>query len=78
MLNFKTISKIFFAFLDDMSITPKSKKGINYLIRLNIETNRKLWNLEDLVRMAELSPEHIAVTKQEIDRNNQIRNDSIR
>jgi len=78
MLNFKTISKIFFAFLDGVSIAPESKEKINYLIISNIETNRKLWDLEDLARMTELGPEYIATTKKEIDENNQIRNDLIK
>ncbi len=78
MLNFKIISKIFLAFLNDIPTAPESKEGINYLIRSNIETNRKLWDLEDLARMVELGSEHIATTKQEINKNNQIRNDLIK
>ena len=43
-----------------------------------METNQKLWDLEDSARMVELGPEHVAAVKQEIDKNNQIRNDLIR
>jgi hypothetical protein len=43
-----------------------------------METNQKLWNLEDSARMVELGPEHVAAVKQEIDKNNQIRNNLIR
>lgn len=80
MLNFKTISKIFSDFLDGTPTISnlKSEARLVYLIRLNIETNRKLWDLEDLARMAELGSEHVATTKQEINKNNQIRNDLIK
>jgi hypothetical protein len=78
MLNFKTISKIFFAFLNNVLTDPEPEEGINCLIRSNIEINRKLWDLEDLARMDELGLEHVAITKQEIDKNNQIRNDLIK
>jgi len=80
MLNFKTISKIFSDFLDGTPAIPNLKSGVRlvYLIRLNIETNRTLWDLEDSARMAELGTEHVANTKQAIDKNNQIRNDLIR
>lgn len=79
MLNFKTISKIFSDFLDGTPTISnlKSEARLVYLIRLNIETNRKLWDLEDSARMAELGTEHVANTKQAIDKNNQIRNDLI-
>jgi len=78
MLNFKTISKIFLDFLNNPSIILKSEDRLSHLIRLNMETNQKLWDLEDSARMIELSPEHVAAVKQEIDKNNQIRNNLIR
>ena len=78
MLNFKTISKIFFTFLNTGSTISESKEEINHLIGLNIETNRKLWDLEDLARMTELGSEHVATTKHEIDKKNQVRNDLIK
>lgn len=79
MLDFKVISKIFSDFLSDTSIISdlKSEARLVNLIRSNIETNRKLWNLEDSARMIELGPERIANAKQEINKNNQIRNDLI-
>jgi len=43
-----------------------------------METNLEQWGLEDSARMTELGSEHVAKTKQEIDKNNQIRNDLIR
>ena len=78
MLNFKTISKTFSDFLNDTVIALESEEKLSYLIRSNIAMNRKLWDLEDLARMIELGLEHIAIVKQEIDKNNQIRNDLIR
>lgn len=78
MLNFKTISRIFLDFLNNPSIILKSEDRLSHLIRLNMETNQKLWDLEDSARMVELGPEHVAAVKQEIDKNNQIRNDLIR
>lgn len=77
MLNFKTISKIFSDFLDNKSINFESWTKLDQLIRLNIETNKKLWDLEDSARMLELGSEHIAVTKQNIDSTNQDRNNLI-
>ena len=78
MLNFKTISKIFFAFLNGVLTASEPEERVNCLIRWNIETNRKLWDLEDLARMTELGLKHVAATKQKIDKNNQIRNDLIK
>jgi len=80
MLDFKTISNIFSDFLDGKSVASdlKPKARLINLIRSNIETNRKLWNLEDSARMVEFGPKHIAGVKQEIDKNNQIRNDLIK
>jgi|SRR3989344_2334984 len=78
MPNSKIISKIFSDFLNNPSAIPEHKEKLNHLIWLNIKTNQELWNLEDLVRMAELGLDHVATTKQEIDKNNQIRNDLIR
>lgn len=77
MTNFKIISKIFSDSLNGLSAVPESAEKLSNLVRLNIKTNRKLWDLEDSARMAELGPEHVATTKQEIDKNNQIRNDLI-
>lgn len=78
MINLKTISKIFSDFLDGTSIDSKSENPLDRLIRLNMETNQKLWDLEDSARMIELGSEHVATAKQEIDKNNQIRNNLIR
>lgn len=78
MINLTTISKIFSNLLEGISITPESENSLDRLIRLNMDTNRKLWNLEDSARMIELGSEHVAITKQEIDKNNQIRNNLIR
>ncbi|MBU2472699.1 DUF4254 domain-containing protein [Patescibacteria group bacterium] len=79
MFDFKIISKIFSDFLNGTSDISdfKSKARLVNLIRSDIETNQKLWNLEDSARMIELGSEHIASAKQEIDKNNQIRNDLI-
>jgi hypothetical protein len=77
MPNIKTISKIFSDFLADVPATLETKDPLSQLVRLNIEMNRKLWNLEDSARTAELGSEHVAKAKQEIDKNNQIRNDLI-
>lgn len=78
MLNFKMILKIFSDSLNGLPATPESMEELSNLIRSNIKTNRKLWDLEDLARMDELGPEQVATTKQKIDKNNQIRNDLIR
>ena len=79
MLDFKTISKIFSDFLSGTSVISdlKPEAQLVDLIRSNIETNRKLWDLEDSARIVEIGPEHIAGAKQKIDKNNQIRNDLI-
>ena len=65
MLNFKTISEIFLDFLNNPSIILKPEDRLSHLIRLNMETNQKLWDLEDSARMIELGPEHVAAVKQE-------------
>ncbi len=78
MLNSKIISKIFFNFLNNTSLSLKSEGRLNHLVKLNIKINWKLWNLEDSARINELGSKHIARTKQEIDQSNQIRNDLIR
>ncbi|MEK7088614.1 MAG: DUF4254 domain-containing protein [Patescibacteria group bacterium] len=78
MVNLKIILKIFSDFLGGISITAESENPLDRLIRLNMETNRRLWNLEDSARMIELGLEHVATVKQEIDKNNQIRNNLIR
>jgi len=78
MLNFKTISKKILDFLNNPSIILKSEDQLSHLIRLNMKTNQKLWDLEDSARMVELGPEYVAAVKQEIDKNNQIRNNLIR
>src|SRR3989344_1960072 len=77
MLNFKSISKIFITFLDGKKAS-QSKEAINRLIRSCIATNKKLWDLEDSARMVERGSEHIVKAKQNIDRNNTIRNELIR
>ncbi|MCX6715786.1 MAG: DUF4254 domain-containing protein [Candidatus Taylorbacteria bacterium] len=78
MHNIKTISKIFSDVLDGISADFESGDQLSRLIRLNMETNLKLWDLEDSARMTELGSDHVARAKQEIDKNNQIRNDLIR
>ena len=78
MPNSKTISKIFSDFIDNPSAISGYKEKLNHLVWLNVKTNQELWNLEDLARMTELGPEHVATTKQKIDKNNQIRHDLIR
>jgi len=78
MLNFKMILKIFSDSLNDSITAPESAEELSNLISLNFKTNKKLWELEDLARMDELGPVHVATAKKEIDKNNQIRNDLIR
>lgn len=80
MLNFKTISKIFSDFLDGapVALDRSHETKLMYLVKSNIETNQKIWDLEDSTRMTELGSESVATTKQEIDKNNQIRNDLIK
>ncbi|MBU2260288.1 DUF4254 domain-containing protein [Patescibacteria group bacterium] len=78
MLNSKIISKILSDFIANPSAISGHKERLNQLVWLSIKTNQELWNLEDLARMAELGSEHVATTKQEIDKNNQIRNNLIR
>lgn len=78
MPNFKIILKIFSDFIANPSAISKYKEKLSQLIWLNIKTNQELWSLEDLARMAEFGSEHVATTKQEIDKNNQSRNDLIR
>ncbi len=75
---FQIISKNFLDFLNGKPTTPESKDQLSKLVRLSMETNQKLWELEDSARMAELGLKHIAKTKQEIDENNQIRNNLIK
>lgn len=80
MFNSKIILKIFSDFLDNTVGVPYSEsedRTLN-LIRSSIEINQKQWKLEDLARKTELGSEHVAKTKQEIDKSNQIRNDLIR
>jgi hypothetical protein len=50
---------------------------LEQLIAKCIDTNYKLWHLEDIARMKELGHERISNTKTEIDLTNQIRNDLI-
>jgi len=78
MLNYKIISKIFYDFITDHSVASEYKEKLSRLIWLSIKTNKKLWELEDLVRVTELGSDHVAATKREIDKNNQNRNDLIR
>jgi len=79
MLDFKTVSKIFYDFLNGKSVIPdlNSKNRLIYLIRLNIETNWKQWHLEDSARNVEFGPKYIASVKYKIDKNNQVRNELI-
>lgn len=78
MSNFKIISNLFLDLLSDKPSSFEPEDHLIQLVKLNMETNRKLWDLEDSVRMKELGSAHVANTKQEIDKNNQIRNDLIR
>jgi len=75
MINFKTISEVFDGFLEESTNIEIGSK--NLLILEIIKINRKIWELEDVARMKELGFEKIAVTKSEIDKNNQLRNDII-
>lgn len=77
-MNFKSISKIFSSFLANTDTTPKAEQKLENLIRLSIETNYRLWNLEDSARMIDLGASHVTKVKQEIDKTNQIRNNLIR
>jgi hypothetical protein len=77
MINLNIISKIFLDYLNNISLVQYEDK-LNQLVKLSIERNKKLWNLEDSARMIELGSEHVSKIKQEIDKNNQIRNDLIR
>lgn len=77
-INFKKISKIFSDFLDGMTAVPEHEDELNRLIRSSMETNKKLWGLEDSARMSELGSAHVAGVKKEIDGTNQIRNNLIR
>jgi len=77
MINFKKISKIFSQFLDNTLTIHNNKGRLDQLIRSNIEVNRRLWDLEDIARMHNLDFEHVALAKQEIDKNNQTRNNLV-
>lgn len=77
LLNFKIISEIFSGFLANTSISYKFKDKLYYLIESSIQTNKKLWNLEDDARMIDLGSEDVAHIKQEIDKANQLRNDLV-
>lgn len=79
-MNFENTSKIFYSFLastDNTDTNPRSEQKLENLIRLSIETNYKLWNLEDSARMVDLGVGHVAKVKQEINKINQIRNNLI-
>lgn len=78
MLNLKDISKIFLDFLDGTLSVFEPEDQLSRLIRLNMETNRKIWDLEDSARMTEFGLKHMVAAKQEINKNNQIRNDLIK
>lgn len=77
-MDYRTISKIFSDFLADTDTSSKFEQKLEGLLRLSIETNYKLWNLEDSARMVDLGTDHIAKVKHEIDKANQIRNNLIR
>jgi len=77
MINLDTLSKIFLDYLKNTSPIEYNDKT-EQLAKLSIERNKKLWELEDSARMIELGSEHVSKIKQEIDKNNQIRNDLIR
>lgn len=75
MINFKTISETFDGFLEGLTTIELGNK--NFLILEIIKINKMIWDLEDIARMKELGFEKIALTKSEIDKNNQLRNDTI-
>lgn len=75
MINFKIISEIFSGFLEESATIEIGTK--NFLILEIIKINKKIWDFEDIARMKELGFEKIAETKSEIDKNNQLRNDTI-
>ena len=77
MVNFKKIEQIFYAVLQGNAFDSRELNQLELLIKSCIETNHKLWKLEDIARMKELGFERIALTKEEIDKQNQIRNDFI-
>lgn len=78
MFSAKAVIKIFSDSLQGTSKAPESGDRISRLVRLNLEANRKMWDLEDSARMVELGPEHVAKAKQLIDESNQVRNDLVR
>lgn len=75
MINFKIISETFNSFLEESATIEICTN--NLLILEIIKINKKIWSLEDIARMKELGSEKIATTKSEIDKNNQLRNDTI-
>lgn len=75
MISFKIISETFNSFLEGSTTIETGTK--NFLILEIIKINKRIWDLEDIARMKELGFEKIAVTKSEIDKNNQLRNDTI-
>lgn len=78
MIDFKEIKSIFSNFLQEVVTPQESNDTLFELIKEDIKTNQVLWNLEDTARMSELGAQHVASTKKEIDKYNQIRNNLIR
>ncbi len=76
MLSYKQIIKIF----ANHEKTDKNilDNNLTNFIKLNWETNKELWNLEDSARMHNLGANHVARAKKNIDQVNQVRNDLIR
>lgn len=77
MITFQKISNIFSKVLFNNSTSTNYTENIDKLIKSCIKINQKLWKLEDTARIKELGFESIVLTKQEIDKSNQIRNDLI-
>lgn len=76
------VSDIFTKFIEgkssDLNKKLTDKVSLEDLIFLLIDTNKRLWDLEDAARMHELGFDHIAKAKKLIDENNQIRSDIIK
>lgn len=71
------IKEIFENFLKDNS-TDNKLNDLEKLVYECIETNKKLWDLEDLARMHELGNDSVANAKKEIDKTNHKRNHIMR
>lgn len=76
-LNFQYITEIFQYSLSPGLSSVKEQNEISALLSSCIETNKRLWDLEDVARMHERGFEAIAKAKMEIDTVNQKRNEII-